>query len=150
MIDLDDPRFNRFFELPANPGAGRDTPFKVKYTDYGYRNEAHPDQENVLLFFPPLMASRLLQVTKDELAKKHKIRIISLDRPGIGGTDPASPDKRLALWQGEFCPIRRFIVEIKRSHLHAEKRWSRPSSLTSGSSTFPSPATAAVLSGRSI
>ncbi|KAH8912906.1 hypothetical protein BR93DRAFT_942658 [Coniochaeta sp. PMI_546] len=99
MIDLDDPRFNRTFELPASPDAGRSSSFKIKYTDYGYRNEAHPEEENVLLFFPPLMASRLLHVTKDELAKKHKIRIISLDRPGIGGTDPSPPDKRLDLWQ---------------------------------------------------
>lgn len=103
MIDLDDPRFNQTFELPASPDDGRSSSFKVKYTDYGYRNEAQPEEENVLLFFPPLMASRLLHVTKDELAKKHKIRIISLDRPGIGGTDPSPPDKRLGLWQGESC-----------------------------------------------
>ncbi|OIW32563.1 hypothetical protein CONLIGDRAFT_630243 [Coniochaeta ligniaria NRRL 30616] len=99
VIDLDDPRFSQVFELPANPAGGRDSAFRIKYVDYGYRNEAHPEQENVLLFFPPLMASRLLHVTKDELGKKHKIRIISLDRPGIGGTDAAAPDKRLGLWR---------------------------------------------------
>ncbi|KXX82332.1 hypothetical protein MMYC01_201299 [Madurella mycetomatis] len=94
-----DPRFSRTFELPADPASnGRTGPFKVKYADYGYRNDAHPEQENALLFFGPLMASRLFHIAKDELAKRRKIRIINLDRPGIGGTDPADAKDRMSLW----------------------------------------------------
>ncbi|GAB1312489.1 hypothetical protein MFIFM68171_02699 [Madurella fahalii] len=95
---VNDPRFNRTFELPADPANGRTRPFKVKYADYGYRNEAHPEQENVFLFFGPLLSSRLFHIAKDELAKKHKIRIINPDRPGIGGTDSADAKDRMSLW----------------------------------------------------
>lgn len=146
-----DPRFSRTFELPAGPASnGRTGPFKVKYADYGYRNEAHPEQENVLLFFGPLMASRLFHIAKDELAKKRKIRIINLDRPGIGGTDPADAKDRMGLWLGMVpsfsAPVNalRFVLtEVP------EQMSSPPSSPTSASATSPSPATAAAPSGPS-
>ncbi|KAK4106680.1 hypothetical protein N658DRAFT_491315 [Parathielavia hyrcaniae] len=98
---LDDSRFHQTFSLPADPSSGRPTPFTIKYADHGYRNEAHPEQERILLFYSPLMASRLLLVTKDRLAIKHKIRIICPDRPGVGGTDPADAKDRLGLWRGK-------------------------------------------------
>ncbi|KAK3357957.1 hypothetical protein B0T25DRAFT_622549 [Lasiosphaeria hispida] len=95
---VNDPRFSQNFVLPASPARGRTSPFKVKYADYGYHHEGHPEEDNVVLFFGPLMASRLLQIPKDELAKKHKLRIITTDRPGIGGTDDAETKDRLSLW----------------------------------------------------
>ncbi|KAK3331832.1 hypothetical protein B0T19DRAFT_355064 [Cercophora scortea] len=109
MINIHDPRFNRTFELPADPSQGRHTPFKIKYADYGYRNEAHPEEENVLLFFGPMFASRLVHIAKDELATKHKIRFINPDRPGIGGTDPADPAARMALWRDAIPALLRHL-----------------------------------------
>jgi hypothetical protein len=97
---VNDPRFSRTFELPADPARGRTEPFKVTYADYGYRNEAHPEEENVLLFFGSLLASRLIHIPKDELAKKHKIRIIDFDRPGVGGTDNVEVKDRMSIWRG--------------------------------------------------
>jgi pimeloyl-ACP methyl ester carboxylesterase len=97
---LNDPRFSRNFELPADPAHGRESPFKIRYADFGYRNESHPEQENVLLFFSPLFGSRLLHIAKDELAKRHKVRIISVDRPGVGGTDAVDPARSMAVWRG--------------------------------------------------
>jgi hypothetical protein len=99
---LDDPRFRQTFSLPADASRGRTSPFTIKYADYGYRNEAHSEEERILLFFSPLMASRLLLVPKDRLAVRHKIRIISTDRPGVGGTDPVEAKDRLSLWRGAF------------------------------------------------
>ncbi|KAF4981444.1 hypothetical protein FZEAL_2756 [Fusarium zealandicum] len=93
---LQDPRFNQTFELPTDPGRNR-LSIKVKYADYGYRDEASPAEENVLLFFAPLLASRMLHVAKDALAKRHKVRIVSLDRPGIGGTDEVKLEQRAAI-----------------------------------------------------
>lgn len=98
---LNEPRFNRSFTLPADPSRGRTNPFTIKYVDHGYRNEAHPEQEHVLLYSPPLVGSRLLLVTKDDLAIRHKIRIIAADRPGMGGTDAAAAKDRIALWTGK-------------------------------------------------
>ncbi|KAK2593712.1 hypothetical protein QQS21_008577 [Conoideocrella luteorostrata] len=96
---MNDPRFNRIFTLPPDPAKNRTSSFRVKYADYGYRNEVHPHEENVLLFFGPLMASRLLHISKDAVAKKHKIRIINPDRPGIGGTDAVGVENRMSFWR---------------------------------------------------
>jgi pimeloyl-ACP methyl ester carboxylesterase len=109
---LDDPRFSQSFELPAGSLPHRQTPFKVTYADFGYRNEAtrsegqHEDEngdgeERVLLLFPGMMASRWLQTTKDKLAKQHKIRVVAPDRPGFGGTDAVSVDQRLDVWRSK-------------------------------------------------
>lgn len=98
---LQDPRFHQSFTFPVNPSEGENqTTLQVKYVDFGYRNEANPEEENVLLFFPPLMASRLLHITKDDLAKRHKVRFISLDRPGFGGTDEVALEKRVSISRG--------------------------------------------------
>jgi len=101
-FDVNDPRFNQTFQLPADPANGRAKPFTVRYADFGYRNEAHPEEENVILFFAPLMGSRFLQITKDAVAKQSKVRFINPDRPGMGGTDPAPPGERVALWRGIY------------------------------------------------
>ncbi|EAQ86789.1 predicted protein [Chaetomium globosum CBS 148.51] len=44
-------------------------------------------------YIPPVLS------TKDALAIKHKIRIISTDRPGMGGTDAVAPKDRLTVWR---------------------------------------------------
>ncbi|POR34797.1 Uncharacterized protein TPAR_05021 [Tolypocladium paradoxum] len=95
---LDDPRFTQTFELPADAARGRPEPLRVTYADYGYRNEAHPGEEKVLLFFAPLVGSRMIHVAKDALAKRHKIRIVNPDRPGIGGTDDVMAERRMPVW----------------------------------------------------
>ncbi|KAF4949306.1 hypothetical protein FSARC_13513 [Fusarium sarcochroum] len=93
---LKDPRFNQSFQLPADQSDNHAT-LQVKYADYGYRNQAKPEDENILLFFAPLCASRIFHVGKDELAKKHRVRIIVMDRPGFGGTDPVKLENRAVL-----------------------------------------------------
>ena len=44
------------------------------------------------------MTSRYLLTTKDELAKQHGVRIVSLDRPGFGATTDAAPADRIRVW----------------------------------------------------
>lgn len=97
---LDDPRFSRTFELPADPANGRGSPFKLTYADFGHRDETTPEEENVFLFFGTLMGSRLIHVAKHEMAKRHKIRFINVDRPGIGGTDAVAAEDSVELWRG--------------------------------------------------
>ncbi|KAI8631750.1 hypothetical protein F5Y19DRAFT_424702 [Xylariaceae sp. FL1651] len=88
---LDDDRFHRTFILPAN--AGRSTELKVTYSDFGHHNDEH-----VILFCPPLMGSRYLLSTKDNLARQYGVRIISPDRPGFGGTTDVGPSDRVRVW----------------------------------------------------
>ncbi|CAG9948835.1 unnamed protein product [Clonostachys rosea f. rosea IK726] len=95
---LEDPRFRQSFTLPPDPSRDRFEPLEVTYADFGYRNKKNPQEENVLLFFAPLMSSRLLHVGLDSIAKQHKVRIIDPDRPGFGGTTQVSDDKRMHVW----------------------------------------------------
>ncbi|KAK4141198.1 uncharacterized protein C8A04DRAFT_14310 [Dichotomopilus funicola] len=119
-LDINDPRFHRTFTytLPPSSDHSNTLPslYKLTYADFGYRNETHPDQERVVLFSPPLMGSRLLFATKDALAKRHRIRVISVDRPGFGGSEQVPAAGRLALWR-ETIPA--LLTHLSIPHLHA-------------------------------
>ncbi|ETS81515.1 hypothetical protein PFICI_06517 [Pestalotiopsis fici W106-1] len=106
---VQDPRFDRVFVLPADLPNGRANPFTVQYSDYGYRNEEAPENENVFLFFGSLLGSRLVHVAKDELAKQHRIRIINPDRPGVGGTDIVKPECLMSLWRETILALLRHL-----------------------------------------
>jgi hypothetical protein len=92
------PQFHQTFTLEPSPTNGLTTPFTLKYADYGDASSPH-----VLLFFGPLMGSRFIHMPKDPLAKRHHLRIIDVDRPGMGGTDPAPASERLRIWRGMFA-----------------------------------------------
>ncbi|OHW97943.1 interferon-induced GTP-binding protein [Colletotrichum incanum] len=94
---LQDSRFEQTFTLP--PDNSYSEPFKVTYSDFGFRAYAGPEHDNVVLFCAPLLASRFLHITKDKLAKKQKVRIINVDRPGFGGTTPVpAAEDRVMAW----------------------------------------------------
>lgn len=104
-VYINDPRFNLTFQPPADPSHGRLEPFQVSYADFGFhRDDASNDDsaEQVLLFFGPLMSSRLFHTAKDEMAKRYKVRIVNVERPGIGRTDSVPADKLLKVWRGEL------------------------------------------------
>ncbi|KAI0203181.1 hypothetical protein F4808DRAFT_54893 [Astrocystis sublimbata] len=88
---LDDERFNQSFTLPVD--TNRPQELKVTYADFGHRNNEH-----VLLFCGPLLGSRYVLATKDKLARRLGVRIISPDRPGFGGTTDAEPADRIRVW----------------------------------------------------
>ncbi|KAI1753173.1 hypothetical protein F4782DRAFT_100702 [Xylaria castorea] len=88
---LDDERFHQSFTLP--PNASRPSEFKVTYADFGHRND-----ERVLLFCGPLFGSRYVPTTKDRLARRYGVRVISPDRPGFGGTTDVEPADRVRVW----------------------------------------------------
>ncbi|XWX01734.1 hypothetical protein V2A60_009763 [Cordyceps javanica] len=111
---FDDPRFSREYRLPENTVEGRPEALKITYADYGYRNEENPEEENVFLFFPPLLGSRWMHIAKDDLAKKHKVRIINIERPGYGGTDEVEVQDRLRVWQ---CAIPALLAHLDIKHV---------------------------------
>ncbi|KAF4335503.1 hypothetical protein FBEOM_10638 [Fusarium beomiforme] len=115
---LKDPRFSQTFQLPADP-SDEHASIQVKYSDYGYHNAA---DEKVLLFFAPLCASRIFHCAKDELAKKYRVRIVVMDRPGFGGTDPVKLEKRPAMCRKILNPERPYLAIgapwILPSHSH--------------------------------
>ncbi|KAH9897433.1 hypothetical protein F4778DRAFT_783016 [Xylariomycetidae sp. FL2044] len=93
---LNDERFHQKFTIP--PGPGRPEPFHVTYSDIGYRNAAEPSRERVVLVCAPLVASRLFPIAKAALARRHRMRLLTPDRPGFGGTTDVAPAHRVRAW----------------------------------------------------
>ncbi|KAK4446575.1 hypothetical protein QBC34DRAFT_450777 [Podospora aff. communis PSN243] len=86
------PQFNQTFTLQPTPENGLTGPFTLSYASIG-----DSSSQNVLLFFAPLMGSRLLHTPKHALASKLNLHILAVDRPGVGGTSPAAAPLRLGI-----------------------------------------------------
>lgn len=69
---------------------------KLAYMEYG-----QPDGYPILLFHGT-PGSRLWFLDDDELAKELGIRLIALDRPGYGASDP-KPDRTLLSWADDIA-----------------------------------------------
>ncbi|KAH6625300.1 Alpha/Beta hydrolase protein [Boeremia exigua] len=63
---------------------------RVTYSDYG-----DSTSKSVILFFGGLMGARFSYSPLDQLARKHNVRIIHPDRPGVGGSDPTTIENRI-------------------------------------------------------
>jgi len=78
----------------------------VTYADAGYQPaDAVEDggEEGgipVMLYIGGMFAGRYQALTVDEMAREHKIRILFVDRPGIGGTQKVPLDQRVPTWLG--------------------------------------------------
>lgn len=83
-------RFHHQLTLPAHPGTGAPTPYRISYADYGDSSSSA-----VVLFFGGLMGGRFSYAPLDHLARAHGVRIIHADRPGIGGTDAVALEDRI-------------------------------------------------------
>jgi hypothetical protein len=92
---LSDRRFHRSYVLPPAPETGRQNSHRFSYADFG-----DPHSNAVVLFCGGLMAARYCYSPLDQLAKKHNVRILQVDRPGIGGTEPIELEKRIQIWLG--------------------------------------------------
>lgn len=85
---LCDIRFHRLFTYITNKTSRR-----VSYSDYG-----SPSSTAVVLFFGGLLGGRLSYSPLDTLARRHNIRIIHADRPGIGATTPVRIEDRIPIY----------------------------------------------------
>jgi hypothetical protein len=96
---LSDRRFHQSYVLPPNPETGRDQAHRFSYADFGDSNS------NAVVFFcGALMGTRFCYSHLDQLAYAYNVRIIHVDRPGIGGSDPVDLEKRIEIWLGQsFC-----------------------------------------------
>jgi hypothetical protein len=89
-----DIRLHRSFLVPADPSKGRPKLLRVSYSDVG---ASEPDAP-VLLWASGMFGGRFTGVELMDLAKYHGIRLISIDRPGIGGSDAVPINQRIATW----------------------------------------------------
>lgn len=95
---LDDERFSQTFVVPIEFTPGRTTPLTVGYSDYGHRHPDGPSHDNVVVICGPMFSYRLVHVAKDALAKRHGLRIVHPDRPGMGLTTAVPVDQRVEAW----------------------------------------------------
>lgn len=106
---INDPRLNRVFQLPAELLHGHPGTFQISYADYGFHHEDGGDnelgEEQVLLFFGPLLSSRLWNAAKDGLAKRYRVRLVNVERPGIGRTDSVPAERMLEVWRGTLTSL---------------------------------------------
>ncbi|KIW31066.1 uncharacterized protein PV07_02749 [Cladophialophora immunda] len=105
---LCDIRLHRSFILPASvvPNVGQD--LRITYSDLGYRpgstrkssdgddGDADPDP-CVVFFIGGLLGGRYPLCRSANIARRLKIRIISMDRPGLGGSTRVPLDQRVAV-----------------------------------------------------
>lgn len=93
-------RFHRSFILPPFPDTGRDKPHRFSFADFG-----DPNSNAVVFFCGALMGTRFCYAPLDQLANAYNVRIIHVDRPGNGGSDPVEPEKRVQTFLGQYCSV---------------------------------------------
>ncbi|RAK95809.1 alpha/beta fold hydrolase [Aspergillus ibericus CBS 121593] len=87
-------RFHQRLVLPAAADHG---PLAVTYADIGPQTTNGTPTPTILLI-PGMGGSRLWCYHKDYLANKLGVRMLSIDRPGIGGSTPVPVAKRVTIW----------------------------------------------------
>ncbi|KAE8392932.1 Alpha/Beta hydrolase protein [Aspergillus alliaceus] len=105
------PRFHRRFTLPAT--ADHDT-LTVTYADIG----STPDPPNLnpptILFMPGMFASRYTGALIHAIAEKLGVRVLVVDRPGMGDSTDVPLDQRLPIWL-ELVP--RLLTHLGIEHV---------------------------------
>ncbi|MCJ1308934.1 hypothetical protein MMC25_002589 [Agyrium rufum] len=88
--------FHRSFVLPARPIIHRPQPIRVTYADVDHRDDPHGP---VIFVICGMFPGRwIVPGSADALAKSHKLRLICLDKPGLGGTGSVPLQYRIQNW----------------------------------------------------
>lgn len=89
-----DIRLHRSFVLHAGVSGGTPKRLRVSYSDVG---SSDPDAP-VLLWASGMFGGRFTGVELLDLAEAHGIRLLAVDRPGIGGSEAVPIDQRISTW----------------------------------------------------
>lgn len=105
-------RFHRSFILPADPDANRPGQLRVTYSDIGYgssdtvvpsrESDPLPTPKAVVVLIGGLMGGRYTCIRQHDFCHFHKIRMLVVDRPGMGGSDPVPLSERMTTWLATF------------------------------------------------
>ncbi|PYI06237.1 hypothetical protein BO78DRAFT_315974 [Aspergillus sclerotiicarbonarius CBS 121057] len=88
-------RFHQRLVLPAAADHG---PLAVTYADIGPQATEDGTPTPTILLIQGMGGSRLWGYHKDYLANKLGVRLLAIDRPGIGGSTPVPAAKRVTIW----------------------------------------------------
>lgn len=89
-----DIRLHRSFILTGDASKGRLKPLRVSYSDVGSTEINAP----VLLWASGMFGGRFTGVELMDLALAHGIRLLAIDRPGIGGSGAVPVSQRVSTW----------------------------------------------------
>lgn len=96
---LADNRFHQSFILPPSKVTNRQTWTKVTYCDVGCRVKSDGSiNKAAILFCGGMFAGRWLGSLLDVAAQKLGVRLLSVDRPGLGGTPAVDLEHRVQTW----------------------------------------------------
>ncbi|KAE8381251.1 Alpha/Beta hydrolase protein [Aspergillus bertholletiae] len=104
-------RFHRHYTHPAT--ADHDS-LTVTYADAGSTPSPATPSPPTILFMPGMFASRYLGVFIHAIAEKLGVRVLIVDRPGMGNSSDVPLDKRLSIWV-ELVP--RFLAHLGIDHV---------------------------------
>ncbi|PWY88137.1 hypothetical protein BO94DRAFT_64956 [Aspergillus sclerotioniger CBS 115572] len=88
-------RFHQRLVLPATADHG---PLAISYADIGPKVKKNGKPTPTILLIQGMGGSRLWCYHKDHLANKLRVRMLAIDRPGIGGSTPIPAAKRVTIW----------------------------------------------------
>ncbi|KGO43176.1 hypothetical protein PEXP_029230 [Penicillium expansum] len=91
---VSNPRFHRSFTIEPTSTHG---PLNVTYGDYG----REPDKNGTtptILFMPGMVSSRYLGICAHTIAEKWGVRVLVVDRPGMGNSTNVPLAQRVSTW----------------------------------------------------
>ncbi|KAE8147666.1 hypothetical protein BDV25DRAFT_159840 [Aspergillus avenaceus] len=101
-------RFHRRFTLPATTDHG---PLTISYADLGADPDLNPP---TILFMPGMFASRYLGAFFHTIAKNYGVRVLVVDRFGMGSTTDVPLQQRVPIWV-ELVP--RLLAHLHVAHV---------------------------------
>ena len=108
-----DIRFHRSFMLAPNHAHGRSKAIRVSYSDCGRAAEAGDGLDQpVILYASGMFGGRWQGIGYDEIARRSGIRMVSVDRPGIGGTESVALEHRITTWL-DIIPALLTHIDVK-------------------------------------
>ena len=117
-----DTRLHQSFALPPNPSIGREKTIRVSYADVGRsprREDLTKEEEDdlpVILWCGGQFGGRYHGFACDLLAEEYGVRLLAVDRPGIGGTDVVPLEQRVSTWL-DIVPALLNHLGVKYVHL---------------------------------
>lgn len=85
--------FHQCLWLPATTNHS-----KLRVTFATTTNFSNESKLPIILFIGPMFGNRYFALAFDKIAKETGVRVICVDRPGIGGSTPVPIDQRIGVW----------------------------------------------------
>ncbi|KAL7811399.1 alpha/beta-hydrolase [Trichoderma gracile] len=94
---ISDARFNQKFSLSNDENQEAIT---VSFADVGFKPESPTDSRSTptVLFIPGMFGSRYISAVLDPVARRYGVRVLVIDRPGMGFSTEVPLSQRIPTW----------------------------------------------------